>query len=108
MPAPALMSITTSSLYRRIRLSLANTGLVTAPHRPSRIACTPLMPMVKTIANLSDYHPYGWYGDKYLLVTKNSTELYIMDVKGLPTGQAGGAPVEITDFQPSGGQIVRG
>jgi len=49
----------------------------------------------KTITTLSDFAPYGWYGDKYLLVTQNAVQLYIMGVKG-------GTPIKITDFQPSG------
>jgi hypothetical protein len=31
------------------------------------------------IATLSDYNTYGWYTDEYLLVSKNSSELYITD-----------------------------
>jgi hypothetical protein len=49
----------------------------------------------KTIAELSDYAAYGWHSDKYLLVTKNGSELYIMDVKG-------SQPLKITNFQPNG------
>lgn len=45
----------------------------------------------KQVATLSDYSPYGWYSDKYLLVSKNGSELYIMPV-------AGGAPLKITDY----------
>jgi hypothetical protein len=48
----------------------------------------------KTIATLSDYAPYGWYSDKYALVSKNANQLYIMDIKG-------GTPVKIADFQAS-------
>ncbi|HEX7484413.1 MAG TPA: hypothetical protein VF281_04675 [Candidatus Saccharimonadales bacterium] len=29
------------------------------------------------IASLSDYTPYGWYTDKYILLAKNGSELYI-------------------------------
>jgi len=29
------------------------------------------------IATLSDYSAYGWYGDNYILLTKNGSELYI-------------------------------
>ena len=47
------------------------------------------------IASLSDYSPYGWYTDNYLLVSKNSSELYTM-----PAG--GGTPTRISDyFKPS-------
>lgn len=36
----------------------------------------------KQIATLSDYSPYGWYTDDYLLVSKDGSELYIMDKNG--------------------------
>jgi len=45
----------------------------------------------KQIAALSDYKNYGWFTDNYLLVSKNSSELYIM-----PTG--GGTASKITDY----------
>ncbi|HXH26368.1 MAG TPA: carboxypeptidase regulatory-like domain-containing protein [Candidatus Acidoferrum sp.] len=52
------------------------------------------------VARLSEYGPYGWYTDDYLLVSKNGSELYIMPA-------AGGAPLKISDyFKPS--QIFRG
>ena len=44
----------------------------------------------KQIANLSPYSPYGWYSDNYLLVSQNSSELYIMP--------AAGTPLKITDY----------
>lgn len=34
----------------------------------------------KQIATLSDYKPYGWYSEDYLLVSKDGSELYIMAV----------------------------
>lgn len=37
----------------------------------------------KQIATLSDYSTYGWYTDNYLLVSKNSSELYIISINGL-------------------------
>lgn len=46
----------------------------------------------KQIASLSDYSPYGWYTDNYLLVSKNSSELYIMAKSGSQT------PVKISDY----------
>jgi len=49
----------------------------------------------KQIANLSDYAPYGWFSDNYLLVSKNSSQLYIMPVGGLTGVQQ---PVKITDY----------
>lgn len=45
----------------------------------------------KQIASLSDYSPYGWYTDHYVLVSKNSSELYVMPA-------AGGTPLKITDY----------
>lgn len=34
----------------------------------------------KEVASLSEYTPYGWYSDGYLLVSKGGSELYIMSV----------------------------
>src|SRR5262249_16295927 len=31
----------------------------------------------KTLASLSDFSTYGWYGDDYVLLSKNSSELYV-------------------------------
>ncbi|HUB93273.1 MAG TPA: hypothetical protein VMB52_02110 [Verrucomicrobiae bacterium] len=45
----------------------------------------------KQIASLSAYSPYGWYTDNYLLVSQNSSELYIMPV-------GGDTPLKITDY----------
>ena len=45
----------------------------------------------KQIASLSDYNNYGWFTDNYLLVSKNSSELYIMPV-------GGGTAFKITDY----------
>jgi hypothetical protein len=44
------------------------------------------------IAALSDYNTYGWFTDKYLLVSKNGSELYIMDASGKQ------AAVKISDY----------
>ena len=49
----------------------------------------------KQLASLSNYAPYGWYGDSYTLVSKDSSELYIMPAAGLKTGQN---PLKITDY----------
>jgi hypothetical protein len=49
----------------------------------------------KTIASLSDYQTYGWFSDNYLLISKNSSQLYIIPVTGLASGQQ---PVKITDY----------
>ncbi|HSX18474.1 MAG TPA: hypothetical protein VLE51_03915 [Candidatus Saccharimonadales bacterium] len=47
------------------------------------------------IASLSDYSPYGWFSDDYLLVSKSNSELYIMGTKG-------GKAIKITDYQQTG------
>jgi len=49
----------------------------------------------KQIASPGDYTPYGWYGDGYVLVAKNSSELYIMPSNGLSNGRQ---PLKITDY----------
>ena len=46
----------------------------------------------KQIAKLSDYNNYGWYSGEYLLVSKNSSELYIMSKDGSKPA------VKITDY----------
>jgi hypothetical protein len=46
----------------------------------------------KTIVAGSDYSPYGWFSDQYLLVQKSNNELYIMSSDG--TSQ----PFKITNF----------
>lgn len=46
----------------------------------------------KTALSQSDYMPYGWYDDQYLLVSKSGSELYIMPVTG-------GTPLKITSYQ---------
>ncbi|HEX7633342.1 MAG TPA: hypothetical protein VF401_03380 [Candidatus Saccharimonadales bacterium] len=45
----------------------------------------------KQVASLSDYSPYGWFTDNYVLVSKDSSELYIMPV-------GGGQPLKISDY----------
>jgi len=45
----------------------------------------------KQVATLSEYSTYGWYTDNYLLVSKNSSELYVMPA-------IGGTPLKITDY----------
>lgn len=49
----------------------------------------------KQIATLSDYVPYGWYGDndQYILFTKNNSELYIA-----PASDISGNPSKLTDY----------
>jgi len=49
----------------------------------------------KQMATLSQYNTYGWYTDDYVLVSKNSSELYIMPSSGLKTGDQA---TKITDY----------
>ncbi|MGH7196892.1 MAG: hypothetical protein ACREGJ_03980 [Candidatus Saccharimonadales bacterium] len=46
------------------------------------------------IATLSEYTPYGWYGDDYLLVAKKGSELYILPRQDAAKSQ----PVKVTDY----------
>lgn len=46
----------------------------------------------KAIINTDNYAAYGWFTDNYLLASKDSSELYIMDADG--TGQ----PLKVTDY----------
>jgi hypothetical protein len=48
------------------------------------------------IANLSDFTAYGWYGDDYILLSKNGSELYIAAAGRVvsPTNQ----PLKITNY----------
>jgi len=53
----------------------------------------------KTIGNLSEYTPYGWYGqnDEYILLTKSGSELYISSASktiGVDSYQ----PLKVTDY----------
>jgi len=47
-----------------------------------------------SVAKLSEYNTYGWFGEDYLLVSKSSSELYIMSKKG-------GAALKISDYYKS-------
>jgi hypothetical protein len=46
----------------------------------------------KELASLSEFTPYGWYGDDYVLVSKNKSELYIAP-KDMST-----APLKVADY----------
>lgn len=46
----------------------------------------------KQIATLSEYKPYGWYTENYILLSKNGSELYIMPA------DASNDPVKVTDY----------
>jgi hypothetical protein len=49
----------------------------------------------KQVASLADYKPYGWFSDDYLLVSKNSSELYIMPKSGINEKLQ---PLKVTDY----------
>jgi hypothetical protein len=49
----------------------------------------------KQVASLADYKPYGWFSDDYLLVSKNSSELYIMPKSGINEKVQ---PIKVTDY----------
>jgi len=53
----------------------------------------------KTIGNLSEYTPYGWYGqnDEYILLTKSGSELYVSSASKV-IGEDGYQPLKITDY----------
>jgi hypothetical protein len=49
----------------------------------------------KTVLAGTKYNPYGWYGEDYLLVSKEGSELFIMAKDG------SGTQFKITDYFPS-------
>ena len=49
----------------------------------------------KTVNELSEYTAYGWFTGDYLLISKNSSELYIIGSVGL---QGNAKPLKITDY----------
>jgi hypothetical protein len=49
----------------------------------------------KQVAALSEYDTFGWFTDEYLLVSKKSSELYILPAAGLSEGQQ---PQKLTDY----------
>lgn len=49
----------------------------------------------KQVAALSDYQTYGWYGEDYLLTSKNGSELYILTSGGIDKD---GDALKITDY----------
>ncbi len=49
----------------------------------------------KQIATLSDYQTYGWYGEDYLLASKNGSELYILSSGGIKKDSDA---LKITDY----------
>ncbi len=47
------------------------------------------------LTNLSAYSPYGWLTDKYLLLQKNSSELYITTADQI---KKGASPLKVSDY----------
>jgi hypothetical protein len=47
------------------------------------------------VASLSEYSPYGWFSDDYVLVARSSSELYIMPKEGVTKDQK---PLKISDY----------
>ncbi len=49
----------------------------------------------KEVASLTEYNAYGWFGEDYLLASKDDSELYILGVKGLKGEQKA---LKVTDY----------
>lgn len=49
----------------------------------------------KQIATLSEYVPYGWFTDDYILVSKGGSELFIMGRDGIKPGDV---PTKVSDY----------
>lgn len=50
----------------------------------------------KQIVAKSEYSPYGWFGEEYVLVSKDSSELYITATASLKSNKK--PPLKITDY----------
>lgn len=50
----------------------------------------------KQVATVSEYTPYGWYGDNYLLVSRGGSQLSIMSASDANKGKR--PPLKITDY----------
>lgn len=55
----------------------------------------------KEIASESDYLAHGWFGDDYILLTKNSSELYIAAVN--KTGDGMTTPIKVANYHKAPG-----
>ncbi|QQG50910.1 MAG: carboxypeptidase regulatory-like domain-containing protein [Candidatus Saccharibacteria bacterium] len=55
----------------------------------------------KEIATESDYTVFGWYSDDYILLTKNSSELYIAAVNKAEDGMT--TPVKVANYHKAAG-----
>lgn len=49
----------------------------------------------KQIATLSDYAPYGWFSDKYLLLSKNNSQLFVIPSTGFVDNKP---PLKVSDY----------
>lgn len=49
----------------------------------------------KQLATLSEYSPYGWFSEDYVLVSKSGSELYISSPASLSSNKT---PLKITDY----------
>ena len=58
----------------------------------------------KQLAGLGEYAAHGWFTDDFLLVSKDSSELYIVPTTGLSEGQT---PFKVTDYHKPD-YVIRG
>lgn len=49
----------------------------------------------KQLATLSDYAPYGWFSDKYLLASKNNSQLFVIPSSGFVDNKQ---PLKVSDY----------
>lgn len=54
------------------------------------------------LASLSEYTAYGWLTDRYLLLQKGNSELYITTAEDLKKGDDGQPPLKISDYHKPG------
>lgn len=50
----------------------------------------------KQVATLSEYQPFGWYSDEYLLMSKNGSELYVVSAREPLSDR--NVPIKVTDY----------
>jgi hypothetical protein len=94
--SPKLVSISESQFYQRYPVYFWSFSGKQAVWNEVRDGNTILVEdsdgaNANAVLSQSDYMPYGWYNDQYLLVSKNS-ELYIMS-------STGGTPLKISNYQ---------
>lgn len=49
----------------------------------------------QTPSSTGDYAPYGWYSDDLILVTKDSNQLFVMPIEGLPATKQ---PLKVANY----------